>query len=361
MDAVDELVSRRGLRTPFLRVAKDGAVVDPARFTRSGGAGAEIADQVADDRVLELFADGSTLVLQGLHRVWPPLIDFAGALAADLGHPVQVNAYVTPPQNKGFSAHYDVHDVFVLQVAGEKRWRLHPPVHPDPLRDQPWHHRSAAVAEAARAEPAMDTVLRPGDALYLPRGWLHSAEALGEVSVHLTVGVHTVTRYALVEVLTALAADVPELRASLPLGVDVGDPARVAPDLEVTVAALTGWLASADPASVAARLRARLSGATRPEPIAPLAQVAAASTVDSGTAVRLRAGLAATLAAGGDRVVLRLPDRRISLPASTAPALEAVLAGDPLAVGELPGLDPADQVTLARRLLREAVLVPVRR
>ena len=34
LDGVDELLSRRGLRTPFLRMAKDGAVVDRARFTR---------------------------------------------------------------------------------------------------------------------------------------------------------------------------------------------------------------------------------------------------------------------------------------------------------------------------------------
>ena len=27
-----------------------------------------------------------------------------------------------PPENRGFAAHYDVHDVFVLQVAGHKRW-----------------------------------------------------------------------------------------------------------------------------------------------------------------------------------------------------------------------------------------------
>jgi len=52
LDAVDELLSRRGLRTPFLRIAKDGAVVDPKRFTTSGGAGAEVADQVSSDAVL---------------------------------------------------------------------------------------------------------------------------------------------------------------------------------------------------------------------------------------------------------------------------------------------------------------------
>ena len=150
LDAVDELLSRRGLRTPFIRLAKNGVVAPAARYTRSGGTGAQVADQVADDRVLELFLDGHTVVLQGLHRLWPPLIDFAGALTTELGHPVQVNAYVTPRSSQGFSAHYDVHDVFVLQVAGEKRWRIHEPVHPAPLRDQPWtDHRAAVEARAA--------------------------------------------------------------------------------------------------------------------------------------------------------------------------------------------------------------------
>src|ERR1700742_5398097 len=61
-DAVDELVSRRGLRTPFLRMAKDGSVLAPGRFTRGGGAGAGAPDQVADDKVLALLGDGATQV-----------------------------------------------------------------------------------------------------------------------------------------------------------------------------------------------------------------------------------------------------------------------------------------------------------
>ncbi|HST65474.1 MAG TPA: cupin domain-containing protein [Mycobacteriales bacterium] len=357
--AVDELTSTRGLRTPFLRVAKEGKVVEPARFTRGGGAGAEIGDQLADDRLAELFADGSTLVLQGLHRTWPPLVDFGGRLAAELGHPVQINAYVTPPQNKGFSAHFDVHDVFVLQVAGEKRWTIHEPVHEAPLRDQEWTRYRAAVAKRAAGEPAIDAVLRPGDALYLPRGWLHSAEALGDVSVHLTVGIHSVTRYALVQALTALAAEEPELRASLPLGVDVADPDQLGPDLAATVEALVGWLGKADPAAVADRVRRRVWTATRPEPVGPLAQAAAARSVTDATVVRVRGGLRHRLRpAEGGTVTLELPDRTLSLPAGTADALRALLSGQVLAVTDLPGLDAADGRTLVTRLLRESVVVP---
>ena len=148
------------------------------RYTRGGGTGALIGDQVADDQVLALFADGHTIVLQGLHRLWPPLIDFAGALTSDLGHPVQINAYITPSSSQGFSAHYDVHDVFVLQVAGEKRWRIHAPVVSDPRRDEPWTDHRAAVERRAVEPPLIDAVCVRVQTLP-PRGYLSAAEATG--------------------------------------------------------------------------------------------------------------------------------------------------------------------------------------
>jgi hypothetical protein len=355
--AVDELLSRRGLRTPFIRMAKGGAVVPTGRYTRSGGTGAQVADQVADDRVLDLFLDGHSIVLQGLHRLWPPLIDFAGALTSELGHPVQVNAYITPSSSQGFSAHYDVHDVFVLQVAGEKRWRIHEPVHPAPLRDQPWADHRAAVEARAAEEPVIDTVLRPGDALYLPRGYLHAAEALGGVTCHLTVGVHPVTRAHLLEALLAIVADEPSLRASLPMGLDAGDPSAIEADLQATVAALTARLASVTAADVAARLGARQLTADRPAPVGPLAQAAALADLHDDSVLRVRAHLRHAVTVEDDQVAVRLGDRTLRLPAATGKAVRALLDGEQIRVGDLPGLDPADALALARQLVREAVVV----
>ncbi|MCZ2857074.1 cupin domain-containing protein [Blastococcus sp. VKM Ac-2987] len=360
LPAVDELLSRRGLRTPFLRIAKDGAVVDAKRFTASGGAGAEIADQVSSDAVLRLFADGSTVVLQGLHRLWPPLIEFADQLAADLGHPTQVNAYVTPPSSQGFSPHYDVHDVFVLQVAGEKHWTIHEPVLPDPLRTQVWTERADEVAAAAAREPVIDAVLRPGDALYLPRGYLHSAKALGAISAHLTVGIHSVTRWAAAEsvldLVRTLAAEDRALRGSLPLGVDLADPDVLADDVAAVVEGLRGWLGRVDPAEVADRLRARTWAQVRAEPVAPLAQASAAAAVTAETALRLRRRLRCTLRDGDDGRVTLLAGRRThSFPAEVRPALAELLAVGELKAGDLPGLDPAERLTLARRLVTESI------
>jgi len=315
---------------------------------------------VSSDAVLRLFADGSTVVLQGLHRLWPPLIEFADQLAADLGHPTQVNAYVTPPSSRGFSPHYDVHDVFVLQVAGEKHWTIHEPVLPDPLRTQPWTDRTAEVTAAAEREPAIDAVLRPGDALYLPRGYLHSATALGEISAHLTVGIHPVTRWAAAEsaldVVRTLAAEDPALRASLPLGLDLADPENVRDDVTAVIAGLQEWLGRVDPARVADRLRAQTWAQVRPEPVAPLAQSTAAAALDDDTVLRLRRRLRCSLREDADGRVSLLAGRRShSFPGEVRDALTALLTAGELKVGDLPGLDAADRVTLARRLVTESV------
>jgi bifunctional lysine-specific demethylase and histidyl-hydroxylase NO66 len=355
--AVDELVSRRGLRTPFLRMAKDGTVLPGKQFTRGGGAGANIADQVADDRVLANLADGATLVLQGLHRTWPPLVTFGSRLADELGHPVQINAYITPPQNRGFSPHYDVHDVFVLQVSGRKRWRLHEPVVTDPLDNQNWEKSRAEVAARAEGEPLLDTVLEPGDALYLPRGTIHAAEALGQTSIHLTLGIHPLTRYNLVQRLLDSAQQHPELRASLPMGVDLSDPAVLAEAFEATVAALRGHLDTAPVDDLARGLAERLQQQTRPEPIAPLAQLAAADALTADTPLRMRAGLRARVQEDGAAVTISLLDRTVRLPLGTADAIKIMLSGGRFTPAELPGLDAGDQLLVARRLLREGVIV----
>ncbi len=358
-DDADELLSRRGLRTPFLRVAKDGQLVPAARFTGGGGAGAEIGDQVLDEKILALYADGATLVLQGLHRIWPALVDFTRDLSLAVGQPLQVNAYLTPPGNQGFATHYDTHDVFVLQVDGRKHWRIHPPVLPDPLERQPWGGRADEVCATAQDAPALDVVLEPGDALYLPRGWLHSAQAQQDSSLHLTVGIRALTRYALVEELLALAAEDRRLRATLPFGTDLGDPDAIEPELTETVEALRDWLLRADPAAVATRLRQRAWPASRPAPIRPLAQAAALAALTVDDQVILRPGLRWQLTTERDRTTLRLFDRTITLPAYCEPALRALLTGEPVRVGDLPALDTdADRLTLTRRLLREAVLTP---
>jgi lysine-specific demethylase/histidyl-hydroxylase NO66 len=347
-DAIDELVSERGLRTPFLRVAKNGATLTDRAFTAPGGVGAGIADQVSDDKLVRLFADGSTLVLQALHRVLPPILEFCQQLAAELGHPVQANAYVTPSQNQGFSAHYDVHDVFVLQIEGEKRWLIHPPVLESPLRDQPWADRKAQVEKRAQEPPLIDAVLRPGDCLYLPRGYLHAATALGGVSTHLTLGIHVWTRYALAEqvmhqALQTLAAN-PAVRGSLALGTDVADSSDLRRDVELATAALADAIRHADVDQISGALLRNARSNQRAAPIGPLKQLRDAVGITADTQIVLRRHLIASLDNSGADIVLRSRAGDLTVTESDVAPIKTLLTT---------GVARADDVglDLARRLL----------
>ncbi|MGW6488021.1 cupin domain-containing protein [Streptomyces sp. NPDC055056] len=345
--AVDELVSRRGLRTPFLRVAKDGATLPESSFTAPAGVGATAADQLDDTALWRAFAEGATLVLQALHRTWEPMTDLVSTLSEELGHPVQANAYVTPPQSRGFDAHYDVHDVFVLQVEGSKRWIIHEPVLPDPLRDQPWTDHCKAVADAAAESKAhLNTVLNPGDVLYLPRGWLHSAQARDDVSIHVTLGVHVWTRHALAEQLTraALAAlrDDAMARRSLPLGAD-----RLDAELDHIRTRLLAAVVEVDARPLYHRAR-RSQG--RPASLGPLAQLAALQNLVPTSPMRLRDALESRWE--GRRLVTRVG--WLDFMESEVPLVSQLLDGHHRTAGDL-------GIALAERLLRAGVLVPADR
>jgi bifunctional lysine-specific demethylase and histidyl-hydroxylase NO66 len=243
-------------------------------------------------------------------------------------------------------------------VSGRKRWRLHEPVVRSPLDNQNWEKFRARVAARAETDPLLDTVLEPGDALYLPRGTIHAAEALGETSIHLTVGIHPLTRYAIVQRLLESAQDEADLRTSLPMGTDLDDPAVLAEELDAVIDALEFHIEGVGVEEIAGALGDRLRQQTRPEPIAPLAQLAAADALTSHTTLRLRAALRVRVATEGDAVTLTMLDRTLTLPPTTADALKLVLSREPFTPADLPGLDPDDQLVVARRLLREGMIVP---
>lgn len=374
---VDELLAGRGLRTPFVRVVRDGRPAALSSYTTAGTVGSVQLSDLADPAGLaRAYAEGATLVLNSLHRLRPPLREFCAQLASELGHPAQVNAYITPPGSRGFGLHHDTHDVFVLQVDGEKRWLVHEPVVPLPLPSQ----TSAAYAEQhgglpTDSAPLLSVVLRPGDALYLPKGYLHAAETTAERSIHLTVGLMTTTWYDVVgDVWKAAERDM-AFRHPLPMAA-AGGPDAAEDDAALLIKTAAQWLADLPVEQVRDIVRRRRVGAVPVEPLRALAQTELVRRLDSHTPVRLRRGLRVTLepAEGADAseatgaVVLRLSDRRIAMPAVVRPAVQMLLSGAAVTAeslltaygpdsGSQPGWDTADGVVLLRRLVREGVLV----
>ncbi len=231
-DEVDRILSTTSIRTPSFRLVRSDRTIAESEYTRSGTTGSRPVAGMADPaRVFELFRGGATIVLQGLHRFWEPVAELTRGLELELGHPCQVNAYVTPPGAQGLALHDDPHDVFVLQAFGRKHWEVH-----------------AAPGEPAR-EP-IQAVVEPGDCIYMPTGTPHAASTQDTLSGHLTVGVHVATwRDVVADAWRRVERD-PSLDEPLPPGW-LRDPDRLASELAERLGRLGSRLGGVDAGEIA--------------------------------------------------------------------------------------------------------------
>lgn len=321
--ALEELLSG-GLRTSSLRLVRDGVEGDVARGCVAESGDAPGAAPFPDtDGLRQALASGQTLIVRSLHRFHPPVRRFAHELAAELGHPVKVNAFVTPPGSQGVDLHFDVQDVLVLQIAGDKRWLLRTPPLPDPLPAHAWFDVPARRREEMRAaaRPLADLVLRTGDSLYLPRGTMHSPMTRDTLSIHLTVAVSTITRHDLLGELVREAVDDEWMRVAVDTNGLMSDPRLARELLGKAGERLAALAADAAPEDVLWAVRKAAFREQTPEPV-PILPVP--KDVRPRGVHRLRAGVYFHTASVKDGIQLSVGNRRVRLPASVSPFLTAL-------------------------------------
>lgn len=315
---------------------RDGSVLPEQGFTRGATlAGRQLTGLVDGRTAVEEFRTGATVVFQGLHRSFPPLVDLVSELELELGHPCQANAYLTPPGSQGFAVHADTHDVFVLQTAGTKQWELHsPPGSPDQGDEAP--------------------LLEPGHVMYLPTGTPHAARAQDTVSLHITIGINQLTwRGLLRRALADAVAQEPDRH--LPAGY-LDDPDLLSDGLADRLEALAGRLRSVDSAAAARQEVRRFLSSRPPRLEGALLDGLALDAIDDDTLLSRRPGHPCVLVEKGeDRLEVLLGDRVLEVPARLWPALDEVRRHPELRPRDLP-LDEKSRLVLARRLVREGLL-----
>jgi bifunctional lysine-specific demethylase and histidyl-hydroxylase NO66 len=336
---VERLVCSTAIRYPGFRLVREGSQVAVGSYTSDVSWRPPFTGTVDVPRLLAEWEAGATIVLQALHVSWHPLAVFCRLLEEALGLGVQVNAYYTPRGSQGFAVHHDTHDVLVLQVAGEKRWLIY-----EPLLELPLKHQRYSSALGEHGDPTDDVVLRAGDTLYLPRGWLHQAETSDSDSLHLTIGItaHTWLDGAK----SALEACEDEL--AFRRGVDGESP-------EGLVELLTDQL---DPELVRQRQRRRFLDSRRPIREDGLSQLRALERLDEESLLERRSTVIADVEESPDGIALVFEGTEVRFPAHAAPEVRACFESDaPFRLVDLPGgLDSEGRLVLARRLVREGFL-----
>ena len=336
LDDVDQLLTSVALRTPALRVVKDGTVLAPAAFTRSATlAGAPLTGLVDARKVLSLFDEGATVVLQGLHRYWPPLTRLVRELELALGHPCQANAYLTPPGSQGFARHSDTHDVFVFQTHGRKQWE---------------------VVEGGAGGPDRQVLLEPGLSMYLPTGTPHSARSQEATSLHVTVGINRLTWRDVLRTVTEQALADARYDEPLPAGY-VDQPGRLVEALHEQLAAYTDRLRTLDVATVADERVAAFLRDRTPALRGGLVDRVTLDALDDDTLLQRRPTAACVLRPGPGGVVVLLGDRELRMPRRLLEPMTFVRDHESFRVADLaPWLDVVSRLVVARRLVREGLL-----
>jgi ribosomal protein L16 Arg81 hydroxylase len=340
--AIEQLVCEGGMRMPAFRLVKDGAPLPPSDYTDDipwrPGSFAQIASV---ERLAAECAAGATLVLQALHLWRPGVALYCRGLELRLGFPVQANAYLTPAAAQGFAVHHDTHDVFVLQVAGSKRWRLYPPRLQLPLKDQRW---SASLGDVG--PPIDEFTLEAGDTLYVPRGWPHEAETSHEEALHLTIGLHPPSRMDALRAALESCADDVEFRRNLSANGELPDH---------LVERLAGRLR---PDEIARRTRRRFVAGRRPVLHDQFAQLRALERLTVDSQLERRPTVIFELERDATGVALLFEGKEVRLPAKAAAEVGAIAgSAGSFSAAELPGrLDQRSRLVLVRRLVREGFL-----
>jgi ribosomal protein L16 Arg81 hydroxylase len=312
----------------------------------------DVDDRVDPVRATRLFRQGATIIFTHLHQRLPELGRLCEGLERAFSSKMQTNIYLTPPSAQGFAPHWDTHDVFILQVAGTKRWSIYDTKIALPLRGQ---HFDRTVHTPGDVTMQFD--LEAGDVVYIPRGAIHSAMSSTDVSLHITTGLIAYTwADLLLQAVVAAGMDDVKLRENLPMGWPaMGDDPQLAREYQTRVASLITHMTSAPPPLGV--LADNLTEDYNSLSSGLLKRAIQANELTLSSVVIIRDDAESQLAERGEQCSIRCGTKEFEMPAAVLPALRFLEERRRCAVGELPDcIDDESKLVLVRRLMAEGIV-----
>ena len=157
---------------------QDGEIVSPELYKHS---------------LFHAYLNGCSIVINHADEACPYLAVLCLDLQKTFPH-AYANTYLTPPLSQAVPPHADDRDVLILQIYGKKHWQVYSNI---PI---PYPYPQEQVGKDGRKVPPyvlngpclIDCILQPGDALYMPRGYVHQAHTVSdEPSYHVTIALAT--------------------------------------------------------------------------------------------------------------------------------------------------------------------------
>lgn len=369
-DQVDHLIATQCGRADF-PISVIGGHLDSKETPETGPAA---RSQWTAEAVYRRIGKGATVRIGNTKHYIPAIRRLATCLEQELSSDIAINLYMTPPAARAFGAHYDNHDVFILQVEGEKLWTIRSPAAELPLEvifrgREEWLKRPLPYETSLKTLPpehGSQTIrLVAGDMLYVPRGHVHEVMTGDSASLHLTVAAPVVTWYEVaVHALLAAARRSPALRTALPPGfaTDPGlraEAARRAPEM---IAAVAAHLLPDDLGRSLDRLADQFVHSRDGDWQGAGADMLRLGEIGIDSLLRVRPGMACAAHTSGADLLLLFAGRSLKLPVRIDSMVRHVIAARQFRVGDLPThLSDESRIVLAKMLVEHGLLTFVDR
>jgi len=200
-----------------LNLVLDGKKAPPASFCRSVVDRNRMQVMRPDPaKVRSFLQQGSSVVLNEMGGVSPSVgATVDNVLKALNGHG-NANLYYSQKARRAFDSHCDRHEVFALQISGEKTWRIYKGRANAPIEHPQFRNIPPAEIDRAKGPVDQEIVMTPGDVLYLPRGQYHDALATSDDSLHVSISILTPMGLNLMQDLVMRLVEDPAFRQDLP-------------------------------------------------------------------------------------------------------------------------------------------------
>jgi hypothetical protein len=178
---------------------------------------------------VEVFLSaGASLIANDVLSIHEPLMRIGETLSRTFAASIGANIYCSFQGVQAFGTHFDNHDVIVIQTGGTKVWNLYESRADNPIENFPDDDATRRWFQQTRGVLMQQVTMRPGDVLYLPRGWYHDALATDGPSLHVTFAITPLHGRTLLSLLNLEAMKDPAYRAFAPPATEGGGTALAA-------------------------------------------------------------------------------------------------------------------------------------
>lgn len=228
LEVIECALSTQSLFFPSVQLTQSNQTIEVSEYT-------DESRRILPHRLIERHHEGATIVISQAHEIIASLANFRRDIQNEFKLCCQTNVYLSPPEQQGFNAHFDSHDVFILQVAGTKIFNFY-----EGGIELPYQHDGFQAGTHTVGALSQSISLEPGDTLYIPRGVMHDALATEQTSLHITLGVYANTlRDVLMEMVQHLTDKDSQYRKSAPRNLQTllhNDDLRIHEELQKYVA-----------------------------------------------------------------------------------------------------------------------------